>query len=100
MITKVLAMELAAQRINVNCIAPGYVDTRPGDAGKDPDFQNAMLRNIPWGRFGTPSEVAQSALFLASEAAGYVTGEVLAVNGGAFAGRAYLPLNKPAPTAQ
>jgi 3-oxoacyl-[acyl-carrier protein] reductase len=100
MFTKVLAMELAAQRINVNCIAPGYVDTRPGDAGKDPDFQNAMLRNIPWGRFGTPSEVAQSALFLASEAAGYVTGEVLAVNGGAFAGRAYLPLNKPAPTAQ
>ena len=97
MFTKVLAMELAARRINVNCIAPGYIDTRPNDAGKDPDFQNAMLRNIPWGRFGTPSEIAQAALFLASEAAGYITGEVLAVNGGAFAGRSYLPLNKAAP---
>jgi 3-oxoacyl-[acyl-carrier protein] reductase len=97
MFTKVLAMELAGQRVNVNCIAPGYIDTRPDDTNKDPDFQNAMLRNIPWGRFGTPAEVAQSALFLASPAADYVTGEVLAVNGGAFAGRAYLPLNKAAP---
>jgi NAD(P)-dependent dehydrogenase (short-subunit alcohol dehydrogenase family) len=47
MVTKVLAMELAPQRINVNGIAPGYIDTRPDDANKDPDFQNAMLRNIP-----------------------------------------------------
>jgi NAD(P)-dependent dehydrogenase (short-subunit alcohol dehydrogenase family) len=95
MFTKVLAMELAAQRINVNCIAPGYINTRPDTAPVDQDFQNAMLRNIPWGRFGTPAEIAQSALFLASPAANYITGEVLAVNGGAFAGRAYLPLNKP-----
>ncbi len=97
MFTKVLAMELAAQQINVNCIAPGYINTRLPNASVDPDFQNAMLRNIPWRRFGTPAEVAQSALFLASPAAEYVTGEVLAVNGGAFAGRAYLPLNKPKP---
>jgi NAD(P)-dependent dehydrogenase (short-subunit alcohol dehydrogenase family) len=95
MFTKVLAMELAEQKINVNCIAPGYINTGSTDARVDPDFQNAMLRNIPWGRFGTPAEVAHSALFLASPAADYVTGEVLAVNGGAFAGRAYLPLNKP-----
>ncbi len=97
MFTKVLAMELAAQRINVNCVAPGYINTKPDTAAVDPDFQNAMLRNIPWGRFGTPAEVAHSALFLASPAADYITGEVLAVNGGAFAGRAYLPLNKPVP---
>ena len=89
-------MELAAQRINVNCIAPGYINTRPDDTNKDPNSQNAMLRNIPWGRFGAPAEIAQSALFLASPAADYVTGELLVVNGGAFAGRAYLPLNKPA----
>jgi len=50
-----------------------------------------MIKNIPWGRFGTPEDVAQAALFLASPAADYVTGEVLSVNGGAFAGRAYLP---------
>jgi NAD(P)-dependent dehydrogenase (short-subunit alcohol dehydrogenase family) len=98
MFTKVLAMELAEQRINVNSIAPGYIDTRsgslPGAAASA--FRDAMIRNIPWGRFGTPADVAQAALFLASPAADYVTGEVLGVNGGAFAGRAYLPLGTPA----
>jgi NAD(P)-dependent dehydrogenase (short-subunit alcohol dehydrogenase family) len=95
MFTRVLAMELAEQRINVNCIAPGYIDINAGTASLDSGFKGALLKNIPWGRFGTPAEVAQSALFLASSAADYVTGEVLAVNGGAFAGRAYLPLNAP-----
>ena len=95
MFTKVLAMELAERRINVNCIAPGYINTKPDTEPVDTDFKNAMLRNIPWRRFGTPAEVAQAALYLASFAADYVTGEVLAVNGGAFAGRAYLPFNKP-----
>ncbi len=95
MFTKVLAMELAERRINVNCIAPGYINTKLDTAPVDTDFQNAMLRNIPWGRFGTPAEIAQAALYLASSAADYVTGEVLAVNGGAFAGRTYLPFNKP-----
>jgi NAD(P)-dependent dehydrogenase (short-subunit alcohol dehydrogenase family) len=96
MFTKTLAMELAERGINVNCIAPGYINTKPDTAPVDTEFQNAMLRNIPWGRFGTPAEVAQAALYLASPAADYVTGEVLAVNGGAFAGRAYLPFNEPA----
>jgi NAD(P)-dependent dehydrogenase (short-subunit alcohol dehydrogenase family) len=95
MFTKVLAMELAEQRINVNSIAPGYIDTRSDSAPVVSAFQDAMMRNIPWGRFGTPADVAQAALFLASPAADYVTGEVLAVNGGAFAGRAYLPLGTP-----
>jgi NAD(P)-dependent dehydrogenase (short-subunit alcohol dehydrogenase family) len=88
------SLELAAQRINVNCIVLGYINTRPDTAPVDQDFQNAMLRNIPWGRFGTSAEIAQSALFLASPAADYITGEVIAVNGGAFAARADLPLNK------
>jgi 3-oxoacyl-[acyl-carrier protein] reductase len=94
MFTKVLAMEMAEQRINVNSIAPGYIklDSAPPLA---PDFEDALMRNIPWGRFGTPADVAQAALFLASSAADNVTGEVLAVNGGAFAGRAYLPLGGP-----
>jgi 2-dehydro-3-deoxy-D-gluconate 5-dehydrogenase len=93
MFTRVLAMELAERRINVNCIAPGYI--KLDGAVVPPDFEHAMLSNIPWGRFGTPADVAQAALFLASPAADYVTGEVLAVNGGAFAGRAYLPLGGP-----
>ena len=91
MFTKTLAMELAAARINVNCIAPGYIQSNGAVA--ESDFQRALLGNIPWGRFGTPADVAQMTLFLASAAADYVTGEVFAVNGGAFAGRMYLPLD-------
>src|SRR5260221_634697 len=84
------AAKLGEQRIQVNCIAPGYIKL---DGAKiPPDFEEAMMKNIPWGRFGTPADVAQAALFLASPAADYVTGEVLSVNGGAFAGRSYLPL--------
>ena len=91
MFTKTLAMELAEARINVNCIAPGYIQA--DGAVPDTEFNRALLSNIPWGRFGTPADVAAIALFLASSAADYVTGEVFAVNGGAFAGRMYLPLN-------
>ncbi len=97
MFTRVLAMELAERNITVNSIAPGYINTKPDSVTTDPSFQNAMLSNIPAHRFGTPAEVAQAALFLASSAAEYVTGELIAVNGGAFAGRMYLPLNAPAP---
>jgi NAD(P)-dependent dehydrogenase (short-subunit alcohol dehydrogenase family) len=93
MFTRVLAMELAERRIHVNCVAPGYI--KLDNAPLASDFEDAMIKNIPWGRFGTPADVAQAALFLASPAADYVTGEVLAVNGGAFAGRAYLPLGTP-----
>ena len=91
MFTKTLAMELAEARINVNCIAPGYIQI--DGAVPDTEFNRALLKNIPWGRYGTPADVAEMALFLASPAADYVTGEVFAVNGGAFAGRMYLPLS-------
>jgi NAD(P)-dependent dehydrogenase (short-subunit alcohol dehydrogenase family) len=91
MFTKTLAMELAEARINVNCIAPGYIQN--DGAIPDSEFQRALLRNIPWGRFGTPADVAEMTLFLASSAADYVTGEVFAVNGGAYAGRMYLSPN-------
>ena len=89
MFSKTLAMELAEARINVNCIAPGYIQA--DGAVPDSAFNRALLKNIPWGRFGTPADVAEIALFLASSAADYVTGEVFAVNGGAFAGRMYFP---------
>jgi len=88
MFTKTLAMELADARINVNCIAPGYIQA--DGVVPDTEFNRALLKNIPWRRFGTPADVAEIALFLASSAADYVTGEVFAVNGGAFAGRMYL----------
>jgi NAD(P)-dependent dehydrogenase (short-subunit alcohol dehydrogenase family) len=59
------------------------------------EFETALIKNTPWGRLGTPADIAPAALFLASPAADYVTGEVLAVNDGAFAGRMYLPLSTP-----
>ena len=94
MLTKVLAMELAEQGITVNSIAPGYIKVRSGNPPPErAAFTDAMLKNIPMKRQGTPADVAQAALFLASPGADYVTGEVLAVNGGAFAGRMYLPLS-------
>jgi len=95
MFTRVLAMELAEQRINVNCIAPGYIKVDTETLPPTSDFETALIQNTPWGRLGTPADIAPAALFLASAAADYVTGEVLSVNGGAFAGRMYLPLSTP-----
>ncbi len=95
MFTRVLAMELAEQRINVNCIAPGYIKVDSGTSPLTSDFETALMKNTPWRRLGTPADIAPAALFLASPAADYVTGEVLAVNGGAMAGRMYLPLSTP-----
>lgn len=96
MLTKVLAMEVAERGITVNSIAPGYIEVGSDDPNPSSErsaFRDAMVKNIPMRRLGTPADVAQAALFLASPAADYVTGEVLAVNGGAFAGRMYLPPN-------
>lgn len=78
-----------------NCIAPGYIKVDSGTSPPKSDFETALIKNTPWGRLGTPADIAQAALFLASRMADYVTGEVLAVNGGAFAGRMYLPLSTP-----
>jgi NAD(P)-dependent dehydrogenase (short-subunit alcohol dehydrogenase family) len=96
MFTKVLAMELASARINVNCIAPGFVRVDSEVSPLTEEYVSTLTRSIPWGRAGTPRDIADAALFLASPYADYVTGEVLGVNGGAMAGRAHLPLSTPA----
>jgi 3-oxoacyl-[acyl-carrier protein] reductase len=95
MFTRVLAMELAAARINVNCIAPGFVRVDSEVSPLTAEYVETITRSIPWGRQGTPRDIANAALFLASDYADYVTGEVLAVNGGASAGRSQLPLSTP-----
>ena len=53
MFTRVLAMELAEQRINVNCIAPGYIKVDSGTSPPSSDFETALIKNTPWGRLGT-----------------------------------------------
>jgi len=79
--TKALARELAARSINVNCIAPGFIVTQMTDALNDKQ-KDATLQKIPLGRFGACEEVADAVLFLASSKAKYITGQVLAVDGG------------------
>jgi 3-oxoacyl-[acyl-carrier protein] reductase len=95
MFTKVLAMEIAPQRINVNCVAPGYIKVDSETSPVTQEYENTILKGVPWGRAGTPGEIANAVLFLCSPLAEYMTGEVIAVNGGAAAGRTHLPLSTP-----
>jgi 3-oxoacyl-[acyl-carrier protein] reductase len=79
--TKALAKELASRGICVNCIAPGFIET-PMTAVLAPQQREALLAQIPAGRMGSPHDIANAALFLASDAASYITGQVLVVDGG------------------
>ncbi len=82
-LTKVLANEWAAKGINVNAIAPGYIETNNTTALRaDPDRNRAILDRIPAGRWGHADDIAGTAVFLASPAAGYIHGTVLNVDGG------------------
>ena len=82
--TKSLSSELAADGIYVNCVAPGWVDTDMSKpALDDPKVGEEIRRDIPLGRAGRPEEIAAPVLFLCTELAGFITGEVFNVNGGA-----------------
>ncbi len=79
--TKALAQEVASRGITVNCIAPGFIETPMTDVLSD-DQKTTLLERIPTGRLGLPEDIAASAAYLASDEAGYVTGQTLHVNGG------------------
>lgn len=79
--TKAYAQEVASRNITVNLVAPGYIDTDM-TAGLDEKQTAAILAHIPLQRAGTPEDVAQAVLFLASDAAAYITGAILQVDGG------------------
>jgi 3-oxoacyl-[acyl-carrier protein] reductase len=83
--TRSLAREVASRNVTVNAVAPGYIET-PMTAVLDERQREVMLVQIPLGRAGTDVEIAQSVAFLASDAAAYITGHVLDVNGGMFMG--------------
>lgn len=80
-LTKTLARELAPRGINVNAIAPGFIQTAMTDIIPE-ETKNKMMEQIPLGKLGQPKDVAAAALFLASSAADYITGQVINVNGG------------------
>lgn len=81
--TQTLAVELGPSQIRVNAIAPGLVDTRFAAAiVKNPDLERRVVERTPLGRFAEPDEIAGAALYLASDAASFVTGHTLVVDGG------------------
>lgn len=79
--SKSMAAEVAARNITVNCVAPGFIKTAMTDALNESQ-QSKLLERIPAGRMGEPDDVAACVNFLASDEAGYVTGQTLHVNGG------------------
>ena len=80
-LTKSLAREVASRNVTVNAVAPGYVPSAIWDDVSD-DAKQAVLQQIPMGRTGTPEDVAAAIAFLVSEEAAYITGQVLAIDGG------------------
>ncbi|RJP17832.1 MAG: 3-oxoacyl-[acyl-carrier-protein] reductase [Deltaproteobacteria bacterium] len=81
--TKAAARELASRNITVNAIAPGFIRTAM-TAALPEAVQKAFMAQIPLGRFAEPGEVAELALFLASDASSYITGQVVGINGGMY----------------
>ena len=79
-VAKALAQEVARRNITVNAIAPGFIRTDMTE-GLD---EATLKKQIPMGRFGTPEEVAEAVAFLVSPQAGYITGNVISINGGLY----------------
>jgi 3-oxoacyl-[acyl-carrier protein] reductase len=85
-LTRTLALEFARSNITVNCIAPGFINTPMTAAGMTDKVKELALEKIPLHRMGTPEEVADLHLFLAGDEAGYITGQVVFLDGGASIG--------------
>jgi len=83
-LTKAVAREVASRNVTVNALAPGYITTAMVDE-LNKETQEKILSNIPMGRFGTPEDVAEAVVFLASDGASYITGQVLTIDGGMIA---------------
>jgi len=80
--TKSLALEMASRNITANAICPGFIETDMTAAALNADLRAKALERVPLGRLGTPGDIANAAVFLASDAAAYITGQTLAVDGG------------------
>ncbi len=81
--TKTVAQELARKKVTANCIAPGFISTPMTDVLND-NIKEKVIAKIPMQEMGTPKDIANAALYLASDEARYITGHVLSVNGGMY----------------
>jgi 3-oxoacyl-[acyl-carrier protein] reductase len=81
--SKSLAKEYAKKNIRINCISPGFIDTKMTKAINE-EFKKKLIENIPMARLGTGNDIANSAIFLASDLSSYITGETIHVNGGMY----------------
>lgn len=86
--TRNLATEMARYKVNVNCVSPGLINTDMWNATRldKPRLAQAYEATVPWKRLGEPSEIAATIMFLVTDEAEYITGQVLSVNGGVFIG--------------
>lgn len=82
-LTKSIALEMAAKGVTANCVAPGFILTEMTKAMR-PDILEQEAAKIPVGRMGRPEDIAATVAFLSSDAAGFITGQVIAVNGGQY----------------
>lgn len=80
-LTKTVALEVCRRNITANCIAPGFIESPMTDALNE-QVREQILARVPLSRMGTAKEIADCAVFLASDEAGYITGQVLSINGG------------------
>lgn len=79
---RALALELADKKINVNAVAPGAIETPGMTKTLTDEAKKGMIATIPWKKMGTPDDIAQATVFLASDKSNYITGQVLVVDGG------------------
>jgi len=79
---RALALELADKKINVNAVAPGAIETPGATKSMTDDAKKGFIAAIPWKKMGTPDDIAQATVFLASDKSNYITGQVLVVDGG------------------
>jgi NAD(P)-dependent dehydrogenase (short-subunit alcohol dehydrogenase family) len=88
MLTKVAAMELAEYGINVNAVAPGLIDVpaQRVEENLSSEYQNRYMQEVPLGRMGLPSDIAKMVLFLSSDEADWITGQLYLVDGGLMSG--------------
>jgi NAD(P)-dependent dehydrogenase (short-subunit alcohol dehydrogenase family) len=98
MLTRAFALEMAPHHIHVNAVSPGFFDVSSGVNKISPEYVDAIVKTIPWGEGGRPEDIAEAVLFLCSDAAAYITGTSLRVDGGYSTGTNALPVSRPRET--